>query len=165
MQLLNERLPSCEGLTAVHATHSEPKELERFLERGGGVCITPLTEANLGDGIPDVTPLLARPERVSLGTDSNARISLIEEMRWLEYAQRLKSESRGVFRDEQARNAPRLLQFATEGGARSLGLNAGRIAVGAHADFVAVEAENVESLVFGGDERRIRATCVAGRWE
>lgn len=165
MQLLNEHLPSCEGLTAVHATHSEPAELARFLDRGGSVCITPLTEANLGDGIPDITPLLNHPDRLSLGTDSNNRISLIEEMRWVEYAQRLKSESRGVFRDEHGRNAPRLLHFATVAGARSLGINAGRIEAGACADFVAVDAPNLESLIFGSSERAIRATCVAGVWE
>ena len=164
MQLLNERLPSCEGLTAVHATHSERSELERFLERGGSVCITPLTEANLGDGIPDVASLQAHPDRVSLGTDSNARISFIEEMRWLEYAQRLRSESRGVFRDEQGRNAPRLLHFATAGGARSLGVNAGSIETGRWADFVVVDTENLESLIFGRGDEAIRATCVGGVW-
>ena len=164
MQLLNERLPSCEGLTAVHATHSDPAELRRFLDRGGSVCITPLTEANLGDGIPDISPLLAFPDRLSLGTDSNARISFIEEMRWLEYTQRLKSETRGVYRDEQGRNAPRLLQFATAGGARSLGLDAGRIEAGAAADFIAVDVADLETLIFGRGDDAIRATCVAGRW-
>lgn len=164
LQLLNRHLPNCEGLTAVHATHSEPAELARFLDRGGSVCITPLTEANLGDGIPDVSPLLPHPDRLALGTDSNNRISLIEEMRWLEYGQRWKSESRGVFRDEQGRNAPRLLHFATIAGAKSLGVNAGRIEPGACADFVAVDAPNLESLIFGGSDRSIAATCVAGDW-
>ena len=165
MQLLNERLPSCEGLTAVHATHTHAADMQRFLDRGGSVCITPLTEANLGDGIPDVTPLLAHPERLSLGTDSNARISFLEEMRWLEYAQRLRSESRGVYRDENGRNAPRLLEFATRGGARSLGLETGRIEAGACADFIAVDVADLETLVFGRGDDAIRATCVAGQWQ
>jgi len=164
MQLLNEHLPSCEGLTAVHATHTTPEDMAQFIERGGSVCITPLTEANLGDGIPDVAQLLAHSDRLSLGTDSNARISLIDEMRWLEYAQRLKSETRGVFRDDEGRNAPRLLHFATVGGARSLGINAGRIEPGMAADFVAVDAENLESLLFGRGDGAIAATCVAGVW-
>ena len=164
MQLLNERLPSCEGLTAVHATHSDPVELQRFLDRGGSVCITPLTEANLGDGIPDISPLLRYPDRLSLGTDSNARISFVEEMRWLEYAQRLKSETRGVYRDELGRNAPRLLHFATASGARSLGIDAGRIEAGAAADFIAVDVADLETLIFGRGDDAIRATCVAGQW-
>ncbi|HYI10376.1 MAG TPA: formimidoylglutamate deiminase [Thermoanaerobaculia bacterium] len=164
MQLLNDRLPSCDGLTAVHATHSTPADLERFLDRGGSVCITPLTEANLGDGIPDVTPLQPLPDRLSLGTDSNARISLIEEMRWLEYTQRLKSENRGVFRDEEGRNAPRLLHFATVAGARSLGIDAGRIEPGAVADFVSVEGDSLEAVIFGSGDDAVTATCVGGQW-
>lgn len=164
MQLLNERLPSCEGLTAVHATHSSAEDLQRFLDRGGSVCITPLTEANLGDGIPDISPLLAFPDRLSLGTDSNARISMIEEMRWLEYAQRLKSETRGAFRDEAGRNAPRLLHFATAAGARSLGVEVGRIATGAPADFVVVDVRSPEALVFGRSDDAIRAVCANGVW-
>ncbi|HEX2122098.1 MAG TPA: amidohydrolase family protein, partial [Thermoanaerobaculia bacterium] len=89
----------------------------------------------------------------------------IEEMRWLEYAQRLRGETRGVFRDEQGRNAPRLLHFASVAGARSLGVNAGRIAPGAAADFVVVDAPDLESLIFGSSDRAIRATCVAGVWK
>ncbi len=164
MQLLNQRLPGCEGLTAVHATHSTPQDLEQFLARGGSVCITPLTEANLGDGIPDITPLQSMPGRLCLGTDSNARISLIEEMRWLEYAQRLRGETRGVFRDAEGRNAPRLLHFATHGGAQSLGLEAGRIEPGAFADFVSVSTASLEELVFGRGDDAIRRVCVGGKW-
>jgi len=162
MQILNERLDSCEGLTAVHATHSEPADLQRFLDRGGSVCITPLTEGNLGDGIPDITPLLAHPDRLSLGTDSNARISMIEEMRWLEYAQRLKSETRGAFRDDEGRNATRLIHFATAAGARSLGINAGAIVTGAAADFVSVATDSLESLVFGSGDDAIRSVWANG---
>lgn len=165
MQLLNGRLASCEGLTAVHATHSSPADLERFLDRGGRVCITPLTEANLGDGIPDIAPLQAMPDHLSLGTDSNARISFIEEMRWLEYAQRLKSETRGVYRDHEGRNAARLVDFATHGGALSLGIDTGRIEPGALADFVSVEASSLEDLVFGSGDEAVRATCVNGEWK
>lgn len=164
MQILNERLDSCEGVTAVHATHTDPADLQLFLERGGAVCITPLTEANLGDGIPDVTPLLAFPDRLSLGTDSNARISMIEEMRWLEYAQRLKSETRGAFRDASGANAGRLLHFATAAGARALGVNTGRIEGGACADFVSVAVDSLEAMVFGSGEDVIRARCVDGVW-
>ena len=62
--------------------------MAEFLARGGRVCVCPLTEANLGDGIPDLSAPHTAGGRLSLGTDSNARISAIEEMRWLEYGQR-----------------------------------------------------------------------------
>ncbi|MCU1230333.1 MAG: Formimidoylglutamate deiminase [Acidobacteria bacterium] len=175
MQLLLHRMRDFTGFTAVHATHSEPAYLQEFLARGGSVCITPLTEANLGDGIPSIAPLLARPDRLSLGSDSNARISMIEEMRWLEYAQRLRSETRGVYRDEEGRNAPRLIEYATLAGARSLGLDAGRIEPGAVADFVSIdlharaiaevsEEQLAEAIVFGAGDDVVHATCVAGEW-
>jgi cytosine/adenosine deaminase-related metal-dependent hydrolase len=145
--------------------------MQSFLLRGGSVCITPLTEANLGDGIHQIP----RDTPVSLGTDSNARISMIEEMRWLEYAQRLQSESRGIYRDENGHNAVRLLESATINGARMLGADAGRIAPGACADFVSidldapsiasVETENLlEGIVFGSGDNVVKGTCVAGVW-
>lgn len=175
LQLVNDRFATCEGFTAVHATHSDPDDLHRFLESGGRVCITPLTEANLGDGIPKITPLRRFPGRLALGSDSNARISAIEEMRWLEYAQRLKSETRGVFRDDAGRNAVRLLHFATSGGAGTLGVDAGRIEVGAHADFVTIDLSSraitgvderhlLDAIVFGASDDVIVSTCVAGVW-
>jgi formimidoylglutamate deiminase len=163
LHLINTRLPSCEGFTAVHATHSEPEEMQRFLDRGGMVCITPLTEANLGDGIPDLSAL----RHPSLGTDSNARISMLEEMRWLEYAQRLESETRGVFR-----GALPLLEAATINGARSLGVNAGEIRKGRLADFVSIDLDArsiaevdeehlLEALIFGAGEEVIKGTIVS----
>jgi formimidoylglutamate deiminase len=175
LQLLLHRMHSFDGFTAVHATHSEPAQLQEFLARGGSVCITPLTEANLGDGVPSVAPLLPRPDRLALGSDSNARISMVEEMRWLEYAQRLRSETRGVYRDAEGRNATRLLDYATIGGARSLGLDAGRIEAGAAADFAAIdlraraiaevdEAQLAEAIVFGAGDDVVTSTCVAGEW-
>jgi formimidoylglutamate deiminase len=170
MHLINERLDRADGFTAVHATHTEPAELQRFLEKGGGVCITPLTEANLGDGIPAVIPT-----RLSLGSDSNARISMLEEMRWLEYAQRLKSETRGVYRDTKGRNAPRLFEVATAGGARALDVASGTITPGALADFFVIDLQSqsiaevrkenlLAALVFGSGDETIVATCVGGVW-
>ena len=175
LHLINERLESCDGFTAVHATHSEPAEMERFLSRGGAVCITPLTEANLGDGIPGIRPYANFPDRVCLGSDSNARISMVEEMRWLEYAQRLTSETRGVFREEDGHNARRLLRFATSGGARALALDAGRIASDTVADLVAIDLDApalagidpdhlLEAIIFGASDDVIAGTCVAGEW-
>jgi formiminoglutamate deiminase len=170
MQLINEKLGSAEGFTAVHATHSDPAEMKRFIDRGGRVCITPLTEANLGDGIADIRAI--RPDRLSLGTDSNARISMIEEMRWLEYAQRLQSETRGVFPD----GGKALLRFATAGGADALGVTTGRIQEGGWADFVAIDLdarsiadvpeENLlDAIVFGAGNEVISSTCVGGVWK
>ena len=176
MELLLQALGTATDVTAVHCTHTQPEDMERFLAGGGTVCICPLTEANLGDGIADVPFLHESGGAVCLGSDSNARISPLEEMRWLEYAQRLSTQSRGVLRDEEGQVARTLLRAATAAGAQALGVDAGRIAPGVWADLVAIdltaptlagwEPETLlESLVFGAAEEAIAATCVGGEWE
>ena len=186
MALLNDELEISPAFTAVHCTHTAPADLERFVAAGGNVCVCPLTEANLGDGIPPLTATAAPHDRLCLGTDSNARISMLEEMRWLEYAQRLAGQRRGVLREPGTGSVARtLLDAATAGGARALGVEAGEIATGLWADFVAVDldhpslalisdgtgSEGVDAsvlaaaLVFGAADGAIAATCVGGLWD
>jgi len=167
------------GTTAVHCTHTRPEELARFVEAGGRVCVCPLTEASLGDGIPPLAAALERSPAVAgalcLGTDSNARISMAEEARWLEYGQRLAGEWRGVLRDRAGRVAPTLLAAATSGGAAALGLPTGEIAAGRPADLVALDLDHpalagatpaalLEAFLFGAGDDAIAATALAGRW-
>ncbi len=171
LALLLDTLELGPHFTAVHCTHSLPSHLELFFATGATACICPLTEANLGDGIPP----LSASARLCLGSDSNARISLLEEMRWLEYAQRLRTETRGHLRDPQGAVSPTLLAAATTGGARSLGVAAGAIQPGLWADFVAVDlaapslaghdpATLLDALLLGAPDDVIAATCVGGRW-
>ncbi len=175
MALLNERLAIDERFCAVHCTHTDPADMEPYLAAGGNVCICPLTEANLGDGIPDVAGILAGRGRICLGSDSNARIDFVEEMRWLEYAQRLSTESRGVCVDAAGHAAAVLLEAATANGARALGLHAGRLEAAASADLIAIDLDApplsgwtddtlLDTLVFGAGGDAVAATCVAGRW-
>jgi formimidoylglutamate deiminase len=97
-------------------------------------------------------------------------------MRWLEYAQRLSTRSRGVLRDEEGQVARTLLHAATTAGAEALGVDAGRITPGAWADLVAIDLAAptlegwepdtlLESLIFGAAEEAIAGTCVGGAWE
>jgi formiminoglutamate deiminase len=171
LDLLLDTLDLGPHFTAVHCTHSLPSHLERFFSTGATACICPLTEANLGDGIPSLSP----PARLCLGTDSNARISLLEEMRWLEYTQRLRTESRGHLRAPDGAVSPTLLAAATTAGARSLGVAAGAIHPGLWADFAAIDLSApslagwtpdtlLDTLLFGATEEVITATCVGGRW-
>jgi formimidoylglutamate deiminase len=176
MRVLLDSLDIAGNLVAVHCTHTAPDDMRAFLAAGGAVCVNPLTEGNLGDGIAMLEPASAIGDRLALGTDSNARISLIEEMRWLEYGQRLKSEKRGVLAGEDGAVAPLLIAAATAGGAASLGVDAGRIAAGAWADFVAVDLASplladaagedvLAALIFGGSESALAGTCVGGLWD
>ncbi|HSU81922.1 MAG TPA: amidohydrolase family protein, partial [Thermoanaerobaculia bacterium] len=162
-------------LTAVHCTHTNEEEMDLFLSAGGTVCLCPLTEGSLGDGIAKVPRVPPRRRAFCLGSDSNARISPIEEMRWLEYVQRLATQSRGVLRDRQGDVARVLLEAATAGGAKALGVEAGRIEPGLWADFAAIDLESpllagwtpetlLESMIFGAAEEVVAATCVGGEW-
>jgi formiminoglutamate deiminase len=139
MALLNDEIDVSPMITAVHCTHTAPADMEQWLSSGGNVCLCPLTEANLADGICDMHRIVKQGGTVSLGTDSNARISILEEMRWLEYAQRLNREERGVCVDGSGSMAHYLISAATKNGARCLGIPAGEIAVGKLADFTVVD--------------------------
>jgi formimidoylglutamate deiminase len=175
MALLLETLGTATDLTAVHCTHTDAEEMDRFLAAGGTVCLCPLTEGNLGDGIAAVPRACPTSGAFCLGSDSNARISPIEEMRWLEYAQRLATESRGLLRDQEGNLARVLLDAATAGGAKALGLKAGRIETGLWGDFAAIDLGApslagwtpetlLESIIFGATEEVIATTCVGGEW-
>ena len=175
MEIVLDDLDVDGAFTAVHCTHSRPEDLARFAAAGGHACVCPLTEANLGDGIPG---LGAGPEarpRLCLGTDSNARISMLEEARWLEYGQRLAGERRGALTDDGGRVAPALLAAATTGGAASLGLAAGLVAAGCWADFALLDLDHpalartgadtlLPAFLLGAGNDAIAATAVGGRW-
>lgn len=139
LALLNEHLEISEHFTAIHCTHSLPEDLEPFLALGGNICICPLTEANLGDGIAAVPTMLPHRRQICLGTDSNARLAMTEEMRWLEYVQRLALEKRGICLDEAGSVGRRLLEVATANGGRSLGQPVGGLEPGSWADFLAID--------------------------
>ena len=174
LALLLDRLEIGPETTAVHCTHSHEDDLARFLESGANVCVTPLTEANLADGVPPA--FLARPgAHVSLGSDSNLRVDFTEEMRLLEYAQRLRAEKRGIFVDGSGTVAPRLFEIASRGGARSLGLRTGEIETGCLSDFLTLNLRHpglqeippgnlMTGWVLGAGAQAIQRVAVSGRW-
>jgi formimidoylglutamate deiminase len=172
MALLNDAIDVSPMVTAVHCTHTAAADMEQWLSSGGNVCLCPLTEANLADGICDMHRILKQGGCVSLGTDSNARISMLEEIRWMEYAQRLAREERGVCVGQSGSMAKYLIDAATKNGARCLGIPAGDIAVGKLADFTVIDIEHPQlrgataetlgtSLCCGADNSVIDRTIIA----
>lgn len=172
--VLLDSLQLDERFTAVHDTHTDADDMARYLKTGARVCLCPLTEANLGDGIADVRHILDHEGRICLGSDSNARISMIEEMRLAEYGQRLRHEGRGICRDGEGRIDRVLVDMATKHGAESLGLKAGRIEIGHLADFALVDldaaslvdvsdSDLLAAVILGGAEECIAGTIVGGR--
>jgi formimidoylglutamate deiminase len=176
LALVNRHLAVGPTFTAVHLTHSAAADLDDYFGAGGNACICPLTEANLADGLPNLRWMLREGGRICLGTDSNARIGFTEEMRWLEYGQRLAGQERGVCRDGAGDVAPRLLQFATVNGARSLGLRSGAIRPGGPADLAAIDLDHpalagwcpdslLAAWILGTGNEAVAEVCVGGRWQ
>jgi formimidoylglutamate deiminase len=175
LALLNERLEINPLFTAVHCTHCAEADMDEYLAHGGAVCINPLTEGNLGDGIPNVPWMLRNGARIALGSDSNLRLCWTEEMRWLEYVQRLRTGRRGIVIDDEGGCARKLFECATIHGAQALGLRAGRIEAGCAADLVALDLSApslagwtddtlLDAFIFGSGNEAIAEVCVAGRW-
>jgi formimidoylglutamate deiminase len=175
MAVLCEAIATASNVTAIHCTHTTSADLAHYVEAGGRICCCPLTEGNLGDGIPGLREVPAAWGRLCLGSDSNLRIAPLEDMRWLEYGQRLRGELRGALPDETGAVAPTLLAAATTGGASALGLDTGRIAPGAWADLVAIDLATpalrdvpperaLDGVVFGAGNEAVLGTWVGGRW-
>ncbi len=121
----------------VHATHVTPDECSALAASGATVGLCPVTEANLGDGIFPVAAFLAAGGRFGVGSDSNVRIDLAEELRLLEYGQRLTLERRTVLTDADRSNGRTLFDAALVGGQAALGGGSG-ITIGERADLVAL---------------------------
>jgi formimidoylglutamate deiminase len=175
MAVLCDAITDASNVTAIHCTHTLPADLARYVAAGGRICCCPLTEGNLGDGIPDLRAVPGAWHRLCLGSDSNLRIAPIEDMRWLEYGQRLRGELRGALPDAAGAIAPTLLAAGTAGGAAALGLDAGRIAPGAWADVMAIDLtvptlrdvspdRLLDAIVFGAGNEAVAGTWVGGKW-
>jgi formimidoylglutamate deiminase len=102
--------------TVVHATHADEHELDLVAEAGAVVCLCPTTEANLGDGFPPLAALVERRIALCIGSDSNARIDPLEELREIEGTARRLTLRRNVIPPET------LLELGSAGGAASLAL-------------------------------------------
>ncbi|MBP7370524.1 MAG: formimidoylglutamate deiminase [Arenimonas sp.] len=109
----------------VHATHMDSKETKAFAKTNAVVSICTTTEANLGDGFFPFKEYIKQKGRWSVGTDSNASVSLVEELRWLEYGQRLKHQQRNItVSDKQTSVALSLHDGAAAGGWQASGVEA-----------------------------------------
>jgi formiminoglutamate deiminase len=124
----------------IHCTHMTAHETERLARSGAVVGLCPITESNLGDGIFPATQLLSAGGRIGVGSDSNVRIAANEELRTLEYSQRLRDRRRNCLGAAGASTGRALYAAARSGGAQALGLEEearlGGLAVGQTADIL-----------------------------
>ena len=122
----------------VHATHSVPAEIDAVAARGAGVVLCPGTEGNLGDGLADLPGWLAAGVPLALGSDSQVTRAWPEELRWLEYGQRLGLRRRNVSAAPGAEpsTAARLFERVSAGGAAAAGFARWGLQAGARADLL-----------------------------
>ncbi|SMH33279.1 formimidoylglutamate deiminase [Mesorhizobium australicum] len=125
----------------IHCTHMTPGETEGLARSGAVAGLCPVTEANLGDGIFDGRRFLSFGGSIGVGSDSNIRISASEELRQLEYSQRLRDRRRVVLADPGQSAGDVLYRAALAGGARALGRDTGAIEKGRWADLVALDLD------------------------
>lgn len=146
VQWLLDNAPVDERWCLVHATHMTATESQRLAARGAVAGLCPSTEANLGDGVFDAPTYLAANGRWGVGSDSHASVSAVDELRLLEYSQRLTQQRRNVIASAaQPDVAERLWLAAVDGGARAAGRAIGRLEVGRSADFVVLDATGVHA--------------------
>lgn len=158
----------------IHATQMLPHETKALAETGAVVGLCPITESSLGDGIFDGKAYLESGGNFGIGSDSNIRISLSEELRTLEYSQRLRDKARAVVATKSASTGRVLFEGAAAGGAQAAGRNSGRIEVGALADVLALDSKSIDlvgkseddildSYIFCGDDTMVTDVWAAGR--
>ena len=158
----------------IHATQMTSAETTSLARTGAVAGLCPITEANLGDGVFDGTGFFGANGRIGVGSDSNIRISLFEELRVLEYSQRLWDRRRAVLASTDKSTGRRLFDAAVTGGAQAAGRGTGGLAQGEFADIIAVSTQNVhlagkrgdnilDALIFAGGDAAISDVWSAGR--
>jgi formimidoylglutamate deiminase len=160
----------------VHATHATASELAGVASAKATVCVSISTEANLGDGCFDTSRYLKSGGRLCVGSDSQSTVNPAEELRWLEYQQRLRKKRRAVLAVAgESHVGTRLWRHASLHGAQAVGQPVGSIAVGQRADWLVLDPDHpamagatkktaLDHLLFAGGDAAIRDCIVAGRW-
>jgi formiminoglutamate deiminase len=160
--------------TLIHLTHMTDDETRRLAATGAVAGLCPITESSLGDGIFNGTVWKDAGGRFGFGSDSNIRIALAEELRTLEYSQRLRDTARAVLAEPGRSTGRVIYEAGLDGGATAAGRATGAIAPGLWADLCAVSLNNpvlfgrngdacLDSLIFAGGDGLVRDVWAAGR--
>jgi formimidoylglutamate deiminase len=176
VELLNDRIALDARWCLIHATHLTTHEVNLIAASGAVAGLCPSTEANLGDGLFRLGEFLAAGGRFGIGTDSHISHSAVEELRWLEYGQRLASQRRNIaVSDSQRKVGDFLWQQALAGGAQASGRRVGALAVGKRADLIVLDSTHpnlyelalddvLGSFIFCGNDNLVNDVLVGGQW-
>ena len=169
-----ENLPINSQWCLIHCTQMLPHEVKDLAETGAIAGLCPITESNLGDGIFDGLNWLKNGGSLAIGSDSNIRISLSEEIRTLEYSQRLRDKSRASLATEGKSTARRIFDEMLIGGAKAANRKTGEIKVGRWADFISLDEKHtnliqaegdtiLDCFAFSSDDKMVKDVWSAGR--
>ena len=160
-----------ERWTLIHCTQMTESETDRLAQSGAVAGLCPLTEANLGDGIFNGTQYLNAGGKIGIGSDSNIHITLFEELKMLEYSQRLRDRSRAALATTRKSTGRVLFEQTLSGGAQAAKRNSGAIKPGLFADLIGIETDNqwlcnqqgdasLDKLIFTGYGQ----SCITDLW-
>ncbi|WP_209424550.1 formimidoylglutamate deiminase [Pararhodobacter sp. SW119] len=158
----------------IHCTQMERAETLALAATGAVAGLCPITESSLGDGIFDGVAWTGAGGAFGVGSDSNIRIALSEELRTLDYSQRLRDRSRAALATTEMSTGRVLLDGVARGGAQAAGRDAGVLAEGKLADLLALDSTHVDlegrtgdtlldAWIFAGDDRAVSDVWAAGR--
>ena len=174
VEWLLENLGVNEKWCLVHATHMTEQETLNLSKTGAVAGLCPITESNLGDGVFNGQAYLRWDGKFGIGTDSNIRISLCEELRMLEYSQRLKHKARAVLSKSGMSTGRSLFDAITLGGSQALMRNSGTLQAGMFADILVLDTDCVDLVdrvdddildcfIFAGNNDMVSEVWSAGR--
>jgi formimidoylglutamate deiminase len=174
VEWLLDQFPVNERWSLVHATHLSDDELQSAADRCVIAGLCPTTEADLGDGIFRTADWLRAGGQFSIGSDSNVRVSVTEELRLLEYNERLGSGKRNILTGSDSTCGRFLYQHAARAGGMASGQPVGILELGYRADMLELDRKHVlvtgreadvalDSWVFAGDRSMINSVWVAAQ--
>ncbi|MDG1734027.1 MAG: formimidoylglutamate deiminase [Thalassotalea sp.] len=176
VQWLLENANLDENWCLIHATHIDEDEIAGIIASKAVAGICPTTEANLGDGIFPTTEFMAQGGKVAIGSDSHISVSAIEELRLLEYAQRLIKQQRAILATSATLSVGQnLWQHTANAGALTTNSNTGELAIGKQADLLVLDESKtrlfandnkflLDSVMFASQSNPIKDVMVNGHW-
>ena len=176
VEWLLDNLPVDARWCLVHATHMTAQETQRLAQSGAVAGLCPTTEANLGDGLFPLKAYIDDNGVLGIGSDSHISVSPVEELRWLEYGQRLVTRHRNIAVSAANHSVGETLHAAAlRGGAQAAGGAIDKIETGTRADLIVLDEDSallagrdetslIDTLLFAGNANLVRHVMANGEW-
>jgi formimidoylglutamate deiminase len=176
VEWLLENQPMDKNWCLIHATHLTETEISLLANSGAVAGICPTTEANLGDGIYPTAEYMQQGGKLAIGSDSHIAVNVADELRTLEYGQRLTKHQRAVLVSKDCTSVGQYLyQHAAINGADAVNQNVGEIGIGKRADLVVLDTNHptlyakdatslLDAAIFACHKLPVKDVMMAGRW-